>query len=97
MIELRTPHEVEDNEKLESMIETLKSGGELPAIYSYGIDALSGVHRLAAWEACEMEANIIEIDDEWMARALEIGGYEFHYEVTDLEDLVEWIEQTKKD
>lgn len=96
MIQYQTAHEVQDQSKVNSMVETLKSGGSLPPVYVFGIDAISGVHRLAAYEAAEMEPDVIEVDQDWMSRALALGEYDYHTDITDIEDLVEWLNETKE-
>lgn len=60
----QAPHEVEDNAKLEKMIKTLKEGNSLPPIVVCNEIAYEGSHRLAAWEALEIEPEVIEITNE---------------------------------
>ncbi len=58
------PHNVTDQGKLESMINHLSNGGELPPIVVCGDQAYSGSHRLAAWAHMGIEADVIELDDD---------------------------------
>lgn len=69
------PHEVKDKAKLQSMITSLKNGDQLPPVVVYGNDAYTGSHRMAAWDACEMDAQIVELTDEEfiLARAVMSG------------------------
>lgn len=68
------PHEVTDFSKFESMTQTLKDGGNLPAVVVAGENALTGSHRLAAWIACDLDAEYISITDaEFNSAASHIG------------------------
>lgn len=64
MIEYNPPHEVRDKAKLQSMIDTLNNGGQLPPVVAYQEQAYSGSHRIAAWDACEMDTQAVELTDE---------------------------------
>lgn len=63
MIYFNPPHEVRDEAKLQSMIATLQNGGKLPPVVVCGDDAFTGSHRLAAWEACEITPDFLEISE----------------------------------
>lgn len=58
------PHPAWDIGKLNAMIKTLESGGALPPILVCGEQAYSGSHRIAAWDHCEIEYDIVEISDD---------------------------------
>jgi hypothetical protein len=74
MIYYNAPHEVRDEDKLAAMIAVLENGGTLPPVVVLGYDAFTGSHRLAAWRACEIDANVIELsDDDYKAAMTEIG------------------------
>jgi len=62
----RPPHEVRDTEKLDAMIASLEAGGSLPpvVVIENGYAALTGSHRLAAWEALGMEPDVVEVTEE---------------------------------
>ena len=79
----QAPHEVRDQDKLESMIKTLEAGQQLPPIIVCGEIAYSGSHRLAAWEALDMEPEVIEIDDEDVAAGMTEMGLEPGYDEID--------------
>ena len=74
------PHEVRNQEKLQSMINTLGNDGDLPPIVVLGEDAITGSHRLAAWAACDMEAETIEIEDEDYVAAMNYLGLDPVYD-----------------
>lgn len=71
------PHAVHDYKKLQSMIETLNNGGSLPPVIVLGYDAFTGSHRLAAWEACDMAADVIDISDADYIAALDRMGLDW--------------------
>lgn len=75
MTNFNPPHEVKDKAKLQSMIDTLENGGQLPPVVVYGNDAYTGSHRIAAWDACEMDTQAIELTDQEfiLARAMMNG------------------------
>lgn len=71
------PHEARDEAKLQSMIAALENGRELPPVVVYGQDAYTGSHRIAAWSACEMDAQVVELTDEEFASArATMNGYD---------------------
>lgn len=75
MTDYQAPHEVRNEEKLQSMIATLQNGGQLPPVVVIGDYALTGSHRIAAWDACEMQAEIVELsDDDYVAACEELYG-----------------------
>ena len=77
---LVTPHgldRAESGEKVEKMINHLRSGGTLPPILANGDQALSGTHRLAAYELIGEIPDIVQVDDaHYEAACDECGGYE---------------------
>ena len=93
------PHEVRDTAKLAAMIATLEAGGELPAILVTGETALCGSHRLAAWEACELPAQVVELDDDDYCAAMEHLGLDPVYDDTpaDLDDFFAALIETGAD
>ena len=66
------PHAARDKGKLNGMIETLKSGGELPPVVVCGDIAYTGSHRLAAWLACSMDAEAVEVSNEDYEETMEL-------------------------
>jgi len=76
----QAPHEVRDNKKLENMIESLKAGKSLPAVIVCGEVAFSGSHRLAAYDALDLEADVFEIEDEDIQAAMEHMGLDPMYD-----------------
>jgi uncharacterized ParB-like nuclease family protein len=109
MTSYNQPHEVRDQNKLDSMIETLNNGGTLPAVIVCGNQAFTGSHRIAAWEACGIEATVIEISDEDYIATLTKMGLDWEtdevndyndfcsalYEVTDNEEIKNAIEDQR--
>jgi len=92
------PHQVRDQEMLDAMIQTLESGGDLPPVVVLGDDALTGSHRLAAWEACQMEAEVVEIEDEDYVAAMEHLGLDPIYDdPTDMNELCAALYQVVED
>ena len=79
----QAPHQVRDLIKLDGMIAHLKAGGSLPPIIVCGEIAYSGSHRLAAWEAMDMEPSVIEIDDDDVAAGMIEMGLEPGYDEID--------------
>lgn len=80
------PHEIRDEKKLQSMIDTLRAGGELPPVLVIGYNALTGSHRLAAWEACDRAAIVIELSDEDYIAAMRAQGLNEWDEIYDYSD-----------
>ncbi len=77
MTDYNSPHEVRDEAKLKSMIKALRAGGELPPIIVCGGDAFTGSHRMAAWDACEMDASVVELTEKEFMQARTISqGYD---------------------
>ena len=58
------PHEVKDTSKFESMVSSINSGKQLPAVVVIGEFALTGSHRLAAWKACGVNPDVVEITNK---------------------------------
>lgn len=80
------PHEVRDQAKLDGMIEVLRCGGALPDVLVCGEIALTGSHRLAAYEALGMRPAVIEVSNDDLARAMEACGLDPMYDsITDFE------------
>lgn len=74
MIHYNPPHEARDQKKLESMIAAIEGGKSLPPIIVMGDDAFTGSHRIAAWEACNVDADVVEISDaDYVAAMTEMG------------------------
>lgn len=68
------PHQVRDQAKLQRMIDTLRSGGQLPPIVVCGYQAFTGSHRIAAWNACRMDHQAVEISEaEYIATMTKMG------------------------
>jgi hypothetical protein len=68
----QAPHQVRDKAKLAEMIKTLKNGGTLPPVVVCGEIAYTGSHRLAAWAACGIDADAVEIEDADYVAAMEL-------------------------
>ena len=84
MKNINPPHEVRDQVKLNTMIASLQAGHQLPAIVVCHDLALTGSHRIAAWDACDMDYAVIEIDDdEYINTMINIG---LDYEIDTLCD-----------
>ena len=94
MTTYNAPHEVKDKAKLQSMIATLENGGTLPAVIVLGYEAFTGSHRIAAWNACHVEANVVEISDADYIAALEAMGLD--YEVDDVRDYTDFCDALYK-
>jgi len=72
---INPPHEVRNEKKLQSMIDTLESGKSLPPIVVCGNQAYTGSHRLAAWEACNVEPEVVEIsENDLMIAIAKVNG-----------------------
>ena len=65
------PHEVRDTEKLQSMIDALEAGQELPPIVVTGDFAITGSHRIEAWYQAGQRPRVVEISDAEYAEAME--------------------------
>jgi len=80
MREFIPPHDVYDFAIMESMVDTLFRGEDLPPIVVNGDYALTGSHRIAAYEeyvdrtGSSIEISYVEIDDEILKKALEVFG-----------------------
>lgn len=85
------PHEVREQDKLESMIALLERGESLPPVLVHGVDAYSGSHRLAAWREMEMEPDVIEMTDEQYNATIEAYGSE---RVSEYEDFLACASET---
>lgn len=87
-------HRIEKDETVDSMVETLRRGGQLPSIVVIGEQALTGAHRIMAveiarekWEgyadgwgdAPEPKLEAIEITDEEYAEAHDMAGGDESY------------------
>lgn len=68
------PHAVMDETKLQSMIATLNSGGTLPPVIVLGEYAFTGSHRLAAWDRCDMQPEVVEVSETDYIAAMEYAG-----------------------
>ena len=74
------PHAVRDEGKLAAMVAAIRDGQQLPPVIVVGADgggnvyALSGSHRLAAWQQTDVEPRYIDIEDgEYVAAAVHLG------------------------
>ena len=86
------PHEIKDPKKYLSMVKAIESGIKLPPIVVCGEQALSGSHRIAAWNACEEEIDYIEIGEDLYIAACESMGLDPLYdEVRDYDELCQQI------
>lgn len=84
------PHTVQDAQKLEKMINVIENGGELPPILLCGEKALTGSHRIAAYNYAETEVPHIEIEEELYVDAVKAMGLDPIYdEVRDYCELAE--------
>jgi len=63
------PHAVTDTAKLARMIATLNAGGDLPSVLWDGNQAFEGSHRLAAWEAVGIDADLVLVSNADLERA----------------------------
>lgn len=92
------PHEVRDRAKLAAMIEVLKTGGSLPPVVVCGETAYTGSHRLAAWAACDMDAEAVEIEDDDYVAAMKLLGLDPMYDdCRNLNELCEALYQVVTD
>jgi len=64
MIHYSAPHEVKDQEKLAQMVATLEAGESLPPIVVMGYTAITGSHRIAAYENVGEEPEAVEVTVE---------------------------------
>ena len=86
MTQYNPPHEVRDDNKLNSMIEALESGKELPPILVQGYTAFTGSHRIAAWDYCEIEAEVVELSYEDYIAAMQEMGLDEYDEIYHLDE-----------
>jgi len=87
---IESPHHAWDTEKLESMIKTLREGGNLPPILVHENQAYSGSHRLEAWSREDIDPDYIEIDDEAFKKIMTSMNLDPVYDtVTDFEPFLE--------
>lgn len=80
MTPITPPHEVTDESKLESMVAAINAGKALPPVVVSGSDAITGSHRLAAWEACGVSPETIEVTDLDYRRACYVADCETHHD-----------------
>lgn len=83
------PHEVTDPDKVAAMVDVLRNGEDLPAIYvRENGKAVSGTHRLAAYREIGRAIPTITVTDKQFKRALdsldvydweEGDGLQLHY------------------
>jgi len=94
----QAPHEVRDEAKFANMVEILKSGGSLPPVVACGEIAFTGSHRLAAWAACDIDAEAVMIEDADYVAAMELMGLDPMYDdPNDLNELCEALYQVTTD
>ena len=83
------PHEVRERSKLAGMIKTLRRGESLPPVLVCGDNALSGSHRLVAWEKMGMQPDVVEMsDEEYCATMVELGLDPMYGNIVDYEDFL---------
>jgi len=83
------PHEVTDENKLESLIKALENGVNLPPVVVYAGQAYSGSHRLAAWEACGRDPAVIELSETEMLMAIcKYNGYDYDPDFDDANEVL---------
>lgn len=102
---INAPHEVQDQRKYNSMIESLRTNATLPAVVGTGVTGLTGSHRIAAYnQAIELweseaegwsdsnkpELEFVEVSNEDYSAACELGEVAHHGEA-DLNDFCEWL------
>ena len=86
-VKLRDPkdiiplHEVIFPDKVVNMVRFLNKGGELPPVVSWGDDALSGTHRLAAHVIAGKMVPVIQLPDDFVYHYIANNG------ITEEEDL----------
>jgi len=68
---IEPPHTAWDKEKLQSMINVLKSGKSLPPILVSENQAYSGSHRIEAWLHMDMEIDYVEITHDQCKQVFE--------------------------
>lgn len=81
------PHEIKDKAKLQSMIDTLEKGGQLPPVVVYGNDALTGSHRIAAWVAVDQDAQVVELTDKEFILATALSNGVDDLDINDPDDI----------
>lgn len=74
MMTYRPPHRPNNPAKLAAMIETLKSGSDLPPVVVCGEQAFCGSHRIAAYEQANRMRD--SLDDAWELVPTEIPTVE---------------------
>lgn len=96
---MQAPHEVRDQEKLQSMIDELEDGNDLPPVVVIGEQALTGSHRIAAWESCGMDIDYIEIEDDDYISAMKHLNLDPVYDQipSDLNDFCKAVFETTED
>lgn len=83
------PHEVRERNKLAGMIRSLRKGESLPPVLVCGEIALSGSHRLVAWEKMGMKPDYVEISDsEYCEIMVELGYDPIYDSINDYEDFL---------
>ena len=83
-------HEVQDESRLASMRAALARGETLPPIVVCGDVALSGTHRLAAWDAEGVEPVAVEVTDDEYRDAVTVIGLDPDWDdVRDYDELVD--------
>ena len=84
------PHEVREEAKLNSMISAIEAGKELPPILVFLDQAFSGSHRIAAWDALDMEHDAVELDNDEYVQIMQHLGLDPMYDsITEFEDFLE--------
>lgn len=87
---IQPPHLPTDEKKLAEMVYILETGGSLPPVLVNGEQAYSGSHRIAAWEAMEMDVEFVELDDDgYVAVMTELGLDPMYDTVYDFEPFLD--------
>jgi hypothetical protein len=107
----RAPHQPNDKDKLQAMMETLKSGKHLPPIVVCGEQAFCGSHRIAAyedawrlrdsldesWELVPDAIQVVELSDDDYRAACIHADVEFLDDLRDYNEIARAIRETTTD
>ena len=87
-------HGIENKAKLASMLAALARGETLPPIVACGEIALSGTHRLAAWETSGVEPQAAQVTADEYRNAMTALGLDPDWDVIrDYTELVDALRQ----
>ena len=59
----KPPHQMEDRSKVARMIKSIRSGDDLSPIVVNSAYAITGSHRIEAWNRLDMEHDAVEMSD----------------------------------